>query len=387
MTVTKQGEPPDLQLHSRSPLSHNALAGNPSTPVAVDFVVQECLSRLQHDTFLSYALEGSVVSIWVADNRGMRFHVGNASAGEVITAARQLRNLCRNPESDLKALHVLSQRLYQTLLQPVASLLEKDREIHVHFAANFPFLPFALLRDANGVLFGDTYLFRYAKDLPWHSRERASSKFDAHGKFLFVDAISSHTCADYLSQSSAMFPSADILCGASATWAEVGRLAPAADVVHVRCRGTHTRRGPALHFGVQPAHESQRSAQPLLIFPRELNAGWLKICRLAVMDVEWTPTSSPQRMEDASTEDDGASIALGQLMHDVGAANTLFTAWNVLEEARTAYLVAFYGALRLGQSVSLALCCAAQQMRSRRAWQHPHHWAAFQCSALHNTSI
>lgn len=253
------------------------------------------------------------------------------------------------------------------------------------FRSELPHHPFALLRSPSGDYFGDTYAFRIAKDFPWQRVRTTLPAFDANSKLLLVDAIPRRDCDCYLMATANLFPHNDMLCGRAATLEQLIRLAPVAEVIHMRCPAIQPQRGPALRLAGKATHDLRDTDHRDCLYPQEAAPGWLRVCRLAVLDVEWEHDSRTHTEASATVgfaTDAHATITHG--FHTAGTENALAPMWNTPEDARAEYFTALYGALRLGLRVQESVRRASQRVRNQRAWRHPHHWAAFQCSAMHN---
>ncbi|MCU0229665.1 MAG: hypothetical protein MUF01_18695, partial [Bryobacterales bacterium] len=213
-----------------------------------DQAVEARLENLTQSTFVSFAVEGNSISIWVADNRGMRFHAANGSFGDVMDALRELRGLCEHPWSSQHRLMQRARQLYQLLLEPVKGLLDPRREIQFHMGGNFPHVPMGLLADRDGTPVGDVYTHRYVTGFPWEWPSSPGDCFGVGSRLLFAAADDGH-CPDYLMQAAMRFPQNDMVCGPGATWQQVSRLAPAAELLHLQGKARMGERGPLLLLG------------------------------------------------------------------------------------------------------------------------------------------
>ncbi len=347
--------------------------------------VKTRLEDLTDSTFVSFALEGGAVSIWVADNRGMRFYLANGPAGEVIAAARRLQLLCQDPTSSDTLLKKHCRRLHHLLLEPVASLLEAQREVKLHLAANFPFVPMSLLEGADGNRFGDVYTHRYVTDFPWDQQAEGLESIDAGAKLLLVDADSGCGCPDYLMQVAMLFPQSDMLCGPAATWEKLARLAPAAELLHIRSRASLGERGPLLQVSAAARGEQMSEGPVHFLDPAEVAPDWLRTCKLAVLDLDWVEHEADNENPHVATDPMAhAPLDLAHAMHRMGAARTIFAAWPVEASARATYFNALYNGLADGHSPQSAVHWAAQALRQESRWCHPHYWASFQCCTRNN---
>lgn len=374
--------------------------GSLNPPIAADQLVNERLTQFQNETFVSFAMIGSAISIWIADNRGMRFHVAEAVASEVISAARSLHDLCRLPESDCKTINGLSSFLYKTLFEPVAYHLDVARELRIHLAEGFPQLPFMVLRLPSGEYFGDTYRFRLVEDFPWRRTSRTVTQVSAKSRALIVDGsavtdeyrgkLSEHH--ENLLLVANLLPFNDMLCGAAATPHQFARLVPNAEILHARCSIVMENRGPGLHFGPEDLADLQEPDHSRCVFLREASAGWLSACALAVIDVVPSPvrttTASMGHRLRRPIHEVGFSMGmvreLTQTLHAVGVQNALIPQWDSSSNARQLYLRSFYRALHAGETPQAAARLATGEIRNDPRWQHVHHWAAFHFSSRYN---
>lgn len=403
------------------PLRASDAGGRPL--IAADQLLRQQLECLTGDTFISFAFAGNGISIWVADDRGMRFHAAPATATEMMVNSRRLIALCAEPGSAVNEVLAVSRWLYQTLIAPIEALLDDTRTIHLHTAGDFPWIPFGLLRTERGEWFGDRYRLRIARNFPWHGEMAIRETLIERGlatdiRFLIVDAMPAPTepgsrnrrdygspdCdggplhdegEGYAVRLASLMPGGRVLQGQSANGEALLRQVPDATVLHLRCAAMEGPMGAALQIpgsldqsAIRDADASSRHTEPSAgngIFPMETPPDWLANCRLALLDVQWSvPPGQQSAVQGTATSVPAARKALVLAMHRLGVVHLVAPLWNSGPEPRACYFEAYYRALAAGEALEECESRAAKAVRKFRRWNHPHHWAPFQGSTLHH---
>lgn len=286
------------------------------------------LSTLTNSTFASYAILDASISIWIADDRGMRFHVSDAPAYQVVRDLAELNAMVHRAAPDANRLEWLRDRLWQALIEPIHYLLSPERELRVHMSDGLDLFPLGLLLTHRGQSFGDLPPYRFAMDFPG----------SAHA--VITDALPSESrpCR-VLSPQDLRGPAKD------------------ADTLHLHYRN----RG----------RQTDGKADDLL---DALANEELSHCHLVCLDM------------DLESMDRGLVRGIVQMLHVAGARQVLFPLWDIPVPVKQEFFARFYASLDKNRSISTALRTATNSLRQSNAWNHPRYWDCFQCSCRHNVS-
>lgn len=360
---------------------------------------------LRHASFVSFAKLQDCVSIWAADDRAMQFHVANAGMGEILRLSRELLDVAADPFGSEHRLKTMGTKLYQALFAPIQDFLDPARLLYVHFGAELRHLPVSLLRLPTGEFLLDAFRVTLAADFPCQRRHDSADRFSRDSRFLTIvgpecggerfqwegarrarqeggaDRQEDGTDrqedgAEEIGFLPPRMPHHSILTPGEATRESFLRLAAQAQGIHCRVAVSEGVHGPQIDLSREPAErEAAESAGldslPLSSIPRKAFAH----CTVGVF--ETSPVSRQGGDQHAVWR------KLVGALHQLGVSQVLVPRWNVDPAVLKAFAQVFYRTLLAGAPVDDAFRDGIRNIRSRKEWSHPHHWAGFAHSASH----
>jgi CHAT domain-containing protein len=314
-------------------------------------------------TIVEYSVLPDAVVIWLIDANGITGQTREVRREELSGAIDRLVASRTQIEFNVE-----SERLYQMLLQPIASHLA-GRVVFIPDGELYR-VPFAALRDRSGQFLVQSHVVSIAPSatLLMHS---PSSPRPAPARALLIDAgsvendnhlVSLQGASDEIAAIRPLYPGAAIVRGNSCTTINIKRALREADVVHFA--------GHALPGGdlIEPTLVLQPSAGNTgLLYARDIAALPLRSLRLVVLGACGTAGGK------IGSE---GPLSIARAFLAAGASRAVATLWPIDDTASVPLLVRFHRSLQGGSDAAPAL--QETQIQAIKSSIPAQNWAAFE---------
>lgn len=253
-------------------------------------------------------------------------------------------------------------RLHAALIGPIEPLLEKRSVLTVIPSGKLYYLPFAILKDANGRALGERVgiAFLTATELPDLADYGTDSGVKPSRLLALANPDGTLPGANSEVEGLAtLFAERTVYFGKDAT---AERLSGAKDVVHLATHGVLDSRDVNESYLVVSGPGQRLSLGDIygLDF-KDVSLVTLSACETALGEIN-----------------PGAEIAtLAQAFSVAGSRSMLGSLWRVEDQATAFLMKRFYTHLLSGKSKVESLRLAQEDVRADSRWTHPFYWAAF----------
>jgi CHAT domain-containing protein len=329
---------------------------------------------LADDSFLSYAVFGDGIAIWVHDNRGSASKFVKVPAGELEATARRFREQCADADSDISALRHNGDLLFGWLIKPVEEVLSPKRALIIETDGVLSQLPLQALVDSQGEYLGRRFAIVSSSGFGYYRRLRRGDRFSSQTSALIVAPPSASgdpdqgllpipDAAQEAALVAASFKNSKVLRNDEATFKMVREHFANSTIFHFVGHALVNAGGTGLVL-------SGGTAQP---------RDWVDATRLQLLDLTALQLVVLSACSTGGPDDAGNSDInrLVNVFLAAGVPHAVATRWNVDSAATRRFIQHFYAALLQNEKVSQALRTACVQMTKDLSTSHPYYWAGF----------
>ena len=148
--------------------------------------VTRSLPSLTNRTILAYAFLVDGLAIWAYDNRGVAVAFVRRNPKEIELLAKRFAELCAEPDSDMAALRKNGAALFSALVVPIASSLERGRELVIESDGVLSAVPFEVLVDSSSHYVAENWTVVSSLGLYYEMALRPTEKISASDHVLVV---------------------------------------------------------------------------------------------------------------------------------------------------------------------------------------------------------
>ena len=330
--------------------------------------VADQLSMLKQVTFLSYVRLPDSYFVWVYDDRGVFGHRIQTPPARIDSLARNFRQLCSDPSSDLITLNKQSRALYDLLLAPIENHIASNRTLVIEDDGALSNLAFVALRDAQNRYLADRFLITSSLGIFYSLQANSSQPITIDSRALIATVSSPATStgeglpalSDVQSEGQKVaqaFKSSQLLDGHSATVDAVRSLVRNSELFHF-----------AGHAIASPGQTGLLLSDGILDYSglAETNLSQLRLAVLSACDTVG---------EIEGTESNPESLA--RLFTIAHVPRIIASRWNIDSVETKEFMDQFYSALMQNGNALEALKSAESIVRKKQNTEHPYYWAAF----------
>ncbi len=337
-----------------------------AVPAPPEGAMMAAVANLKTVQVISYAVLPEAVVIWRFDDRGIEMRQTTIASTKLQARVRHFAAACANPAAAARELDAEAEQLYGWLIAPVAKDLDPARTLVIEVDPTMGPLPFAALRDAQGVWLSERFALKYAPGLAYAGWAGTAETVTADSRLLAVaDPASGNgyaplpEAAEEASAIAARFHHAQVLEGSQATPAAVEQGLRQAEIFHFAGHAQELAGEVRL---VLAGHG------PGMLGAQQIGRAGLPQCRLAVLAACSTAPGAAAAMN---------ATTLVRALLRAGVANVAASLWAVDSESTAQLGQAFYSALLAGKSPARALQMAEVTARRRPGRAAPYYWASF----------
>lgn len=325
------------------------------------------ISSLKHSTLISFAVFPDSISVWIADNRGIRNVPIPAGKDILEPEVERFSVLCSDPDSSLQKVNSLGFRLYKMLIDPIEPLLEPGRVLIIEGEGILNRMPWAALSisDSKQLYLTDRYTIVNSPGLFYSAPSRTRARLE-RAVIVYPGAVSVEgrhyeplpNAEDEVNYIRRLLPYAVPLEAETATTAQVL---------------SEIRHSSLFHFAGHAL--TQATGGELLLRDGPLSAAKLRNTTLSRSPlVVLSACSTGVTAGDPARDPNG----LVRAFLAAGASQVVATQWDVDSQASFTFSKNFYASLRKSPDVAIAISDARKAIRSNPATQHPFYWGAFE---------
>lgn len=318
-------------------------------------------------TLLSFAALSDQITVWVADNRGVREFQLQYEPTRLAHDASLFTLLCSDPGSSIEKVKVVGFRLYRMLLKPFAAALDPNRTLVVQGDGILGLIPWYALTTDDGAYLGQRYRITNMSAPIFRQRQRQKKTGDSHVLVVSPSAVSFEgiryqplvSAVTEGKDVAAIYPSTLQLNSSAATLGALLNELPRATIFHFSGHAVSNTLGGGLIV-----HGSEGGT--------ELAA--TDIGRLRLKRMELVVLSACSTAFDSGTNPNG----LPRSFLSAGASYVVASRWNVDSEATAELMRDFHARYRSNNDVAEALFQAINEIRKTPTTGHPYYWASFE---------
>lgn len=329
--------------------------------------------KLTDATLVSFAVLPHGVTMWTADNRGISEFHADADPETLQAEVQAFLTLCSDPAAPVGDLRMHGSHLYAQLLAPLGTAIDVRRKLLIAGDAFLSTVPWAAIVAPDGAYFGSKHNFLLTPGIFYHRPRWSKPVTDVGQKVL----LAVPGAASFGMETFPPLPDAD------AEAHLVSEIYPRNSIL-LRNTDVNTRRLlnelPNVSLFVFAGHGIIRdSGGELLLSGSEmLSAADLASLRMHHCTLVVLSACSTASVEhDLARNPDG--LVRGFLA--AGAGTVIASRWDVDSAATRKLMRSFYQSLREGKPVEDALRMAREDLRLKRATEHPYYWASFEAFA------
>ena len=349
-------------------------AGKKAPPLPnLDAGVQ-AIHSLHNSTLISFAILSGKTGAWVSDDRGIYFTWIEGNAGDLVILTQRFKRLCSDRDTDVMLLRVHGQKLYKSLLAPLAGRFLAERTLVFEGDSEIVDIPLQALVDEDGGYLVDRFSVTTLPGVYYTSRLRANSHISPDDPVLVVAVPTtnrlspgrSYPLPDVWEEAAGVvsrFHGARVLSGAELDEQTLSREIGRAVLFHFAGHASGTRSQAGLILAGTPGSPASTLNASRILALRPSHA------QLAVLSACSTESSGEKGMADPD------SLALAFLQ--AGVPHVVASRWNVDSAITTKFMASFYDSVLAGKSVPQSVRDAGLLIRSLSGVQHPYYWAAF----------
>jgi CHAT domain-containing protein len=337
-------------------------------------------TAFRQTTVISYMQLATGLAVWVFDDRGITARWVAVSPQKLGRLARNFRDECADPNSDLTILRQDARRLYDLLIAPVSDHLSSERVLVIEPDDAIAEVPVAALLEPSGRYLGEVYPLVFSPGLLYQQHLHSAQKFTPHQRALAIGAPAlGGDLADSLGPLSdatdeaqyvaAKFETATVFTGGQASLSNVRRELPRAAIFHFA--GHAVANAEELGLMLAGPHSPDAQARTTAVLNvSNLTTIDLKKLQLAVLSACSTATGDEDEPRDPEN--------LVRIFLRAGVPHVVASRWNVNSNTTAQFMHIFYDHLLLDHgSVSGSLQAAGAALRRAAGTAHPYYWAAF----------
>ena len=305
---------------------------------------------------LIYATFEDGIQVWTVIGTTVRGRWLPIRGDDLARSVVEFTKQCANPSHPIDA----STALYSMLLQPVIGDLPRGGSLAIELDESIWGLTFEAIRSPSGHYFGDEYRIIYSPGLIAETALRYPTPVLTNHRMLLVDASQSIDVplpghSEELAVVKHTFTNTKILGPKNVTPEEVARALAESSEFHFSGHGKRQGTGTALML------TSQLSLQTTDFTPQRL-----RHLQFAVLSACASGSAKKGALDQSN---------LVRSFLSGGVPNVIASRWDVDSRSTARFMSSFYGYIRGGDTLPLALQRAQADMRSINS--HPYYWAAF----------
>jgi CHAT domain-containing protein len=354
-------------------LDFKEFSGGPN-PSEFHNQIRQWRADLIDKTVISYALLPEGLALFLADSKGVKFHLIGLSSKDLEKLSSGFLELCADPHSDIATLRSKARRLFNIFIAPFASDLSRTQTLIIEPDPLIGDLPFQALLFPDGRYLGEVYTVVSSPGMMYQLCLRRPAHLSPTTKALVIGSTANLVAGAVLRpdenamaearEVAGRFTDVTLLQGEAATQEQIEFNLPKSEAIHFV---GHALSG-ATEEGLLLA-DSHTSAHSNLWTSRQLNPKAFKRCQLVVLSA-----CSTGRTYRSHREMHGGMVR-GILA--AGVPNVVASRWDVDSVETRRFIQHFYDALLSGKGVSAALHEAELQQMHDPGTSHPYYWAAF----------
>jgi CHAT domain-containing protein len=322
--------------------------------------------------WLSYALVGNQLALWIADSSGTDFHF--IELNQIAAKAQRLSALLANPDSSVPLIHTLSRQLFQQLLGPVASRLAQTPTLIIDADAPLANIPWSVLENSTGQPLLESHALVLTRGWYEAASHAVNQPLQLRPGLIVADpelddpsARSLPPLRDAREESFALqtrLPATKLLTGGDAKLNLVRQLLPHQRLLHYAGHGVSNGGFGALVLAKEPGF-------PMRLFTAQ---------QISDLDLSSTELVVLAACSTGIGEQSGAFdlSSLVRAFLEAGATRVVAARWNIDSKPTARFMTEFYTGLLNKVPPAQSLRAAALAIRSKPLTSHPYYWAAFE---------
>lgn len=323
--------------------------------------------QLRDSTLLSYVISPEKLTIFVADDRGVRVFQVSVGSETLREEAEVFLRLCSDPASPLQKVNQAGSRLYNRLLAPIHNELEPGRVLAIEADSFLSRVPWPALVMENGQyldkkymtlstpgLFFATHQRQQKQSAGWLIAYPGAAEFDGKA---YPPLPRAKEEADYVAK---LEPGSTYLEPEQVTQKRLLDELPRASAFHFAGHGLSREHGGELLLSGKD---------------QVLSASTVRRLDLSGMDlVVLSACSTAEANLDIARSPNG----LVQAFLSAGARQVVASRWDVDSAVSSKFVEQFYGLLRRTGNSNSAIRRARHWTRQQKTMAHPYYWSAFE---------
>ena len=315
-------------------------------------------------------------TLWLMlwDHNGLHSASVPVTEDLLFTTSARLTRLCRDPQSDRKALDQDAQQMYKWLVQPLSALLQDSKSLVIEPDDRLGPIPYQVLERLDGTYMGDLLNIVESPGMGYARILRAERNITSAATLL---AVGNPQVGNRFGETFRPLPDAtrevtSIAARFDSPYLVTGRQANLGEITHILNRAQifhfagHSFAGGGESGLILATSEGSNKNVSLGLeqFPRE------KLAKLQLVVLSGCETgTADQGLVDPQS--------LVRIFLRGGVPNVIASKWKVDSRVSAALMDSFYSHLLKGERVSAALTIAERSLRADPATSHPYYWAAF----------
>ncbi len=336
-------------------------------------------SAFQQTTVVSYMQLATGLAVWVFDDRGITAKWIAVPPQKLVRLARNFRDECADPGSDLTVLRHDARQLYDLLIAPMSDHLSPDRMLVIEPDDAIAEVPVAALMDPSGRYLGEIYPLVFSPGLLYQRRLHSAQNFTPHQRALAIGApalggdlaASLGPLGDATDEAryvATKFEKATVFTGRQASLINVRRELPRAAIFHFAGHAVANAEELGLMLAGPHSPDAQVRTTTVLNVSGLTSIDLQKL-QLAVLSACSTATGDEDEPRDPEN--------LVRIFLRAGVPHVVASRWNVNSNTTAKFMRIFYDHLLDHGSVSGSLQAAGAELRRTADTAHPYYWAAF----------
>jgi CHAT domain-containing protein len=324
---------------------------------------------------LSYVFSKRGASAWLYSSTHTEYRTLLTNPQTLLGLAKRFVDHCQDPNSDQVVLRNEAHQLYDILISPFATDIERHRRLIVEADEDLDQVPFDALIDTQGDLLGDKYDVSISPGLLYLARARSPLQAAVSAEALVVsnsevDALARPGLSpvpraeEEAAQISHLLPRSHLLQGREATARVLLQDIQEADIFHFSGHAIVVDNASELVVAAE-----NRDLQSELLDALRFERTPITRTRLVVLSACSTAGNEFRTL--------GEEKSLARMFIHSGVPQVVASRWPVDSEATTDLMEIFYARLVAGDTVSQALREAKGIIRAQKQRSHPYYWASF----------
>lgn len=315
-------------------------------------------------TLVSFFVLPHGIAVWVSDASATQERWIDVSKDELESLAQRFSEHCSDPESNLEDLRREGAELYERLFWPVEPLIRGRHALVLEPDGPLSQVPFGALVNHDGEYLGDQYAITVSPGLQYVADARSWNGIFPQSRALVVGnptAPGWPSLPDAEREArdvAAVFARSHLLLRGEATYANIARELPDADVFHFSGHATANLQAAGVVVNGSALFESSK-----------LDQLHLRRTQLVVLSACSSARGSGGLFDDEDS--------LARQFIAIGVPEVVASRWSVDSGDTAALMHDFYARLLDGGAVADSLRSAAKELRSQGRRAHPFYWAGF----------